>query len=982
MRKIFKKSVACILSLTLVVTGLVFAPSTAKADETGNFTELAEIVASASAGDTITLDKNYTYDSSTDSDLVDGIEIDKAITIDGGNFTINGSSDARAFYITSDNVTVTNTKFEYCSTPRKTVPINPETTWESEPYSNDIYRVGGAILIRTAHVTISNCTFDHCSAAKWGGAIYITRAKTIYDTEEKPDPLQYNLDFKISNCKFTYNNALYAGGAVAIEGQNSTIDGKSSFSNNYLRDDDIGQNLSGGGAVCILGDNHTITNSTFTNNTTINHLSNGGGVSAEGNNITVSNSTFNGNKAYCQGAGLYVNGNDAILEGNIFLNNSQEPQSGREQNHGSSSVPKAYVTPGGGAIAINGSDANLEGNKLFTNNSEYRGGAILTSGHDITLTDNIITGNVAVNHGGAIYVGANSSGTTTINGGSINANSVSSVESGNGYGGAIFTASDLVIDGTGFNNNSAGIGGGAIYIQGSAGSNNHAELNITDATFTNNTVTGGYNQAGSYQSGYGGAIRGAYVDIDIKDTPLSNNTADAYGGVMFVAGANIDLDGCTVEGNKSNRGPAGAIYAQKQGSDLADITVNDSTFSNNTARTNGGAIYLASGTSWTVHNTLTTTNSEFTNNKANSNGGAIYVVNYNEFSATDTLIAENSAGKIGGGIYVNQATTVVSENNGIYNNTADTDAADIYVNTYSTVTVNHATNYNVEYQNSGRKIDNWYNDNASSSSGRYDPDKNPDTATTPQETYLTSPLKLVAAYNNTVASYDVYIDGTKTFSVTEGDKFRLPVKSEDYYSEYGYIDLDYGNNDVIHKPGTEFLNMTQDRHFQTISEIKAESRRGASVYMKKTQPGIKFIADTSFNDGDPVLNKSFVYGMLITTYDNYIENLDGNLDKDGDLTDVYDIQFNKASDFVKEQTGTTITGGILNVKEENLTRPYIARAYVQIKYSDGSTKTIMSENPSNAKSISGVSKQMKASPAYSNINASEKEAIDYFASLE
>ena len=79
--------------------------------EPGTFTDLNATI--NGAGDVITLDKNYTY-STDDSAFKNGIIINRAITIDGNGYTINGNDQARAFNITATNVILKNITFINC----------------------------------------------------------------------------------------------------------------------------------------------------------------------------------------------------------------------------------------------------------------------------------------------------------------------------------------------------------------------------------------------------------------------------------------------------------------------------------------------------------------------------------------------------------------------------------------------------------------------------------------------------------------------------------------------------------------------------------------------------------------------------------------------------------------------------------------------------------------------------------------------------
>lgn len=116
-------------------------------DYNGTFTDLANDIANANGE--LNLTKNYVY--SEDVEYINGIILDKQITIDGNGFIINGNGVAKIFNIKMDNVILKNIKF-----------INAYSL------SN-----GGALRLASSNSTIINCDFENCIANNYrGGAIY------------------------------------------------------------------------------------------------------------------------------------------------------------------------------------------------------------------------------------------------------------------------------------------------------------------------------------------------------------------------------------------------------------------------------------------------------------------------------------------------------------------------------------------------------------------------------------------------------------------------------------------------------------------------------------------------------------------------------------------------------------------------------------------------------------------------------------------
>ena len=116
----------------------------------GTFTALQRIINNAAPGDTITLDRNYFYNSAFSKE---GIVINKSLTIDGKGHTLNGQLKSRIFKIDDSlfydvKVTIKNVKF-----------INGYTKG-----------YGGAIL-NYVDLTVKNCVFTNNRACCCGGAI-------------------------------------------------------------------------------------------------------------------------------------------------------------------------------------------------------------------------------------------------------------------------------------------------------------------------------------------------------------------------------------------------------------------------------------------------------------------------------------------------------------------------------------------------------------------------------------------------------------------------------------------------------------------------------------------------------------------------------------------------------------------------------------------------------------------------------------------
>ena len=127
----------------------------------GTFAELQGNITAAKPGSTFTLTENYEWESGFD---IEGIYIDKSITIDGNGFKINAKEKSRIFKITADNVILKNISF-----------TNGKTTGN-----------GGAVFFEKSGI-VTNCNFSN--NFNDGGTVFFVGKG------------------EVTNCNFTGNNA-------------------------------------------------------------------------------------------------------------------------------------------------------------------------------------------------------------------------------------------------------------------------------------------------------------------------------------------------------------------------------------------------------------------------------------------------------------------------------------------------------------------------------------------------------------------------------------------------------------------------------------------------------------------------------------------------------------------------------------------------------------------------------------------------------
>lgn len=354
----------------------------------------------------------------------------------------------------------------------------------------------------------------------------------------------YNLGIidAIENEVYSNNSARLAGGAITNFATINTIN--ATFTNNSTTDEN-----SFGGAIFNSGKIGSI-NGIFDGNTS---TSAGGAITNVGEISSISGK-FTNNQAKIAGGAivtgdvrnetLTLNANLKEIKNSIFENNKATDKSG-----------------GGGAIMNNQFTNTLTINSSsFNSNSANDGGAIFNTGN-LAVSNSTFTNNTAQRTGGAI---ANVSDTEQ----KVNAN--------------------LTVQNSNFYNNQSDMAGGAIYTD--------STLTVKKSDFynnrTNKTVSAENSKGNEESSGLGGgAISSVMGDLNIEEASFTNNETNGNGGAIYSLIGNQNIKNSDFTGNKAEQ-DGGAIYALSLDNSKETTTITDSNFINNTAVKNGGAISL------------------------------------------------------------------------------------------------------------------------------------------------------------------------------------------------------------------------------------------------------------------------------------------------------------------------------------------------------------------------------------------------------
>lgn len=335
-----------------------------------------------------------------------------------------------------------------------------------------------------------------------------------------------------------------------------------------------------------------------------------------------------------------------------------------------------HAATGAGVVYISnaGTVGTIE-NCVFKDNTTDGNGAAIYNGKTITLKDCTFEGNEAGGNGGAIYHTANTlnlvncvfDGNTANNGGAIALKTSRSTSSTSAV-----NATVNIKNGCQFINNEATTNGGVIYselVATSGGTNtirhnvyitNEDKTQYDNCLFENNKagVEGGVISASS-----GGT--NCYFYINISDATFRNNSANTekstgLGGVACLRG-NTYMDTCNnslFEGNKAY--DSGVFHQQGSSTRVQDAT--GCQFINNSATSAGGVSRM----NWfNATNPTQYLSCQFTGNTA-AHGGAFYVEGGNGQTLKFGSIDENGAVSNGCTFTGNKATSAEGKGGAIY----------------------------------------------------------------------------------------------------------------------------------------------------------------------------------------------------------------------------------------------------------------------------------------------------------------------------
>ena len=300
----------------------------------------------------------------------------------------------------------------------------------------------------------------------------------------------------------------------------------------------------------------------------------------------------------------------------------------------------------GGALSIGGGAVNIAGCALQSNRAGVSGGGLALAASSVVLTSLACANNSATTAGGCVL--ATDASNFLINGSSA----VAGNKAARG-GGVAFActsapcATAYFVAGATFSANSATLQGGGVHVQGGG-------LYMQDSALTANTAAGNSAQAGGlFVTEFSGLpltgvvlTRVNFTSNAVVLTPslaaagtlLSSVAGSGFGGAFVVSAvtqppAQLNFTGGVVASNAAASGAGGYVYG------AVALSVNGTSFLNNTAGADGGGLFLQPA--GTLSATLS--GATFAGNAASGAGGAIALASGATLSSSSGVFSNNAA---------------------------------------------------------------------------------------------------------------------------------------------------------------------------------------------------------------------------------------------------------------------------------------------------------------------------------------------------
>ena len=604
----------------------------------------SKVIVINNSKDTSILNNNFTgdaenlifiYSSNSNRSIIENnIIIGNASSI-FGYYGLNSSNDlirANEFKINGESLITNQSAIHYAD------ESSNNYICDNKVFSNSLSADDYAVVIisdkNLSNIVVENYLISGNGSKRANGAVYSKYAivanntpynifvsvngSDVYGDGSQSNPfasISHALDNALNHAVIYVSKGIYFEHNLFID-KNITL---STIEDGVIIDADLNQ-LFGISKTGIL----TVNGITFRNG----HNVDGGSLFINNGTLMINNSTL------CNSSSYYDNSNP-IFDYNVSENEAytvdcrDAGKGGAVLNYGTLIMDNTFIYGNlahiGGAIADYGK-TSINSSVLYANHGVH-GGAIFTdSDYPLFINNTLFYDNSAIVTFDYCMVRRGVS-SWSVTGVTYSYTSMCNVPVG--QGGAIYTNStDLIIDNSVFNKNSADRGGAIAgkYAGPSAYQKLNVDVIITNSSFVNNRAedtktNGNTDLVDNYQYNNnhdGGAIYGAFNKFHALNSEFRDNQASNDAGALYVQSGDAFIDLCNFIGNRAGSS-GGAMFISN------NFLITRTVISNNSARYGGALNYDSYFYYGHVQNNLNIFNSTISDNMALISGGAMRV---------------------------------------------------------------------------------------------------------------------------------------------------------------------------------------------------------------------------------------------------------------------------------------------------------------------------------------------------------------------
>lgn len=225
----------------------------------------------------------------------------------------------------------------------------------------------------------------------------------------------------------------------------------------------------------------------------------------------------------------------------------------------------------------------------------------------------------------------------------------------------------------------------------------------------------------------------------------------------------------------------------------------------------------------------------------------------------------------------------------------------------------------------------------------------------------------------TVTDAMVWVEGKNPIATVDGTEAEvIDGKVTLGNATYGYY-----CDGKMYKAGS-VVEVTEDMAFTSVNTLSVAISEKAGIRVEAAEDapvgGIRFQATVTSDNMTAIASDAITEGMLITANDIY-QNHESKIFTDS----TYTMKNIENSGWYNGNIGT-YCGSIVNIIESNYIRDFIARAYVTVNYTDGTSETYYS-GMSGIRNIADIATAVKADN-YGGLDEKYHSIIDIFAAAK